>query len=302
MKAGSRPQETAGARAALTEADAQNQSAQAQLKRTKRLLDEQVVSQRQWEEAKAAAQVAAGVYQETLQRVKKLKPPVAFDKLKPADAAAMMTDTTVDHDIVGAAAPQHMNKPMAEAAAANMALVGLPVWAPGEQSFARAVQKLVGGKEEGLATKLTGLKAPLEKPESGGSDDIGDISWTMPTITVRYPANIPNLPGHHWSNAIAMATPIAHRGIVAGAKVVAMTLVDLFSNPSLLKASKAYFTDVQTANQKYVPFLRTGDKPAIETNAAIMAQFRPAMAKLYYDPAKYPTYLDQLGVKWPPAP
>ena len=219
-----------------------------------------------------------------------------------ADAAAMMTDTTVDHDIVGAAAPQHMNKPMAEAAAANMALVGLPEWAPGEQSFARAVQKLAGGKEEGLATKLTGLKPPLEKPESGGSDDIGDISWTMPTITVRYPANIPNLPGHHWSNAIAMATPIAHRGIVAGAKVVAMTLVDLFSNPSLLKASKAYFTDVQTATQKYVPFLRAGDKPAIETNAAIMARFRPAMAKLYYDPAKYPTYLDQLGVKWPPAP
>lgn len=69
-KAGARPQELAAARAALTEADAQNQSAQAQLKRTKRLLDEQVVAQRQWEEAKAAAQVAAGVYQEALQRLK----------------------------------------------------------------------------------------------------------------------------------------------------------------------------------------------------------------------------------------
>lgn len=73
VKAGSRPQEIAGARAALTEADAQNQSAQAQLKRTKRLLDEQVVSQRQWEEARAAAQVAEGVYQEALQRVKLLE-------------------------------------------------------------------------------------------------------------------------------------------------------------------------------------------------------------------------------------
>ena len=70
VKAGARPQELAGARAALNEADAQNQSAQAQLKRTKRLLEEQVVSQRQWEEARAAAQVAEGVYQEALQRVK----------------------------------------------------------------------------------------------------------------------------------------------------------------------------------------------------------------------------------------
>lgn len=70
VKAGARPQELAAARAALTEAEAQNQSAQLQLKRTKRLLDEQVVSQRQWEEARAAAQVAEGVYQEALQRVK----------------------------------------------------------------------------------------------------------------------------------------------------------------------------------------------------------------------------------------
>ena len=70
VKAGARPQELAAARAALTEAEAQNQSAQLQLKRTKRLLDEQVVSQRQWEEAQATAKVAEGIYQEALQRVK----------------------------------------------------------------------------------------------------------------------------------------------------------------------------------------------------------------------------------------
>jgi aminobenzoyl-glutamate utilization protein B len=218
-----------------------------------------------------------------------------------ADGAALMTQTKVDHRVVGAAAPQHFNKPIAEAAAANMTLVGLPAWTPEEQAFGRAVQKLVGAEKiEGLATKVKGLEAPVEKPESGGSDDVGDISWTMPTISIFYPANIPNLPGHNWSNAIAMATPIAHKGVVAGSKVVAMTLLDLLADPKLLPAAKAYFTDVQTKDQKYVPFISATDKPLVETNAKVMAAFRPAMAKLYYDPKKYPTYLDQLGVKWPP--
>jgi aminobenzoyl-glutamate utilization protein B len=220
---------------------------------------------------------------------------------KMAAGAALMTDTTVDHEVVGAAAPQHFNKPMAEAAAANMKLVGLPQWTPEEQAFGRSVQKLVGVKEDGLATRLDGLKAPAEHPDSGGSDDIGDISWAMPTITVRYPANIPGVTFHHWSAAIAMATPIAHKGVVAGSEVVAMTTVDLLARPQLLKDAKAYFRDVQNKDQHYVSFLAPTDKPQIETNAAIMARFRPEMAKYYYDPDKYPTYLDQLGIKWPPA-
>lgn len=220
---------------------------------------------------------------------------------KIADAAAMMTDTTVSSRIIGTAAPQHMNRPMAEAAYENIKLVGLPTWTPEEQAFAKQVQKLVGGDEDGLDTELKPLTPPDKEPKSGGSDDIGDVSWTRPTITVRFPSNIPNLPGHNWSNAITMATPIAHKGAVAGAKVMAMTMIDLLTKPELVAAAKSYFTDVQTKDTKYQPVL-TNEKPYIEMNADIMAQFRPEMKKFYYDPKKYKTYLDQLGLSWPPAP
>lgn len=218
---------------------------------------------------------------------------------KMADAAAMMTDTTVDHIVVGTAAPQHFNRPMAEAAQKNIDKVGLPVWTPQEQAFAKAVQRNLGAKEEGLDTKLKGLEPPKEKPESGGSDDIGDISWIMPTITIRYPSNIPGLPGHHWANAISMATPVAHKGVVAGAKAEAMTLLDLMTTPQLLVEAKAYFKDVQNKDQHYIPMLTAADKPQIQINAETMAKFRPEMRKYYYDPKKYGTYLEQLGVKWP---
>ncbi|WP_245620192.1 amidohydrolase [Phenylobacterium immobile] len=218
---------------------------------------------------------------------------------KIAEAAAMMTDTTVTRRVLGAAAPRNFNRPMAEAAQANMDKVGLPIWTADEQTFAKAVQKLVGAKEEGLATKLKPIEPPPSPPISGGSDDIGDISWIAPTIVIRYPSNIPGLPGHNWSNAISMATPIAHKGVVAGAEAVAMTALDLLTDAKLLAQTKAYFETETLKDEKYQPLIGPTDTPKIEQNADIMALYRPGMRKLYYDPAKYPTYLDQLGVKFP---
>ena len=217
-----------------------------------------------------------------------------------ADGAAMMTDTTVTRRVLGTAAPRHFNRPMAEAAYANILQVGLPKWTADDQAFAKAVQKHTAAeKTEGLDTELAKLEPPKEKPESGGSDDIGDVSWVVPTITVRYPSNIPGLPGHNWANAISMATPIAHKGNLAGAKVVAMTMLDLLTQPKLRTAAKAYFTDVQQKTEKYVPMIAATDKPAVEMNSGVMGEFRPAMRRFYYDPSKHPTYLEQLGVTWP---
>lgn len=219
---------------------------------------------------------------------------------KIADGAALMTDTTVERRVLGTAAPRHFNKPIAEAAYVNIQQVGLPRWTADQQAFAKAVQKEVKAEKlDGLSTQLKKLEPPVEKPESGGSDDIGDISWTVPTITVNYPSNIPGLAGHSWMNAISMATPIAHDGVVAGAKVIAMTTLDLLTRPDLRAAAKDYFTKVQTKDERYIPMIGPNDKPAIELNTDIMTQFRPAMRAQYYDEAKHPTYLDQLGVKWP---
>jgi aminobenzoyl-glutamate utilization protein B len=218
---------------------------------------------------------------------------------KIADAAAAMTDTTVTRKLVGTAAPRHFNRPIAEATQANMEKVGVPQWTADEQAFARAVQKLVDGKQDGLATTVKKLQTPEQKPESGGSDDIGDVSWVAPTIALRFPSNIPNLPGHNWANAIAMATPIAHKGNIAGSKVVAMTMVDLLMKPDLVQAARTYFTDVQLKEQKPESFLAETDMPQIQINRETMARFRPEMQKFYYDATRYDTYLEQLGVQFP---
>jgi len=218
-----------------------------------------------------------------------------------AKGAALMTGTELlPTRVLGSAWPQHFNKAVAEAAFANITRVGLPQWTDDDQTLAKALQKELGSKETGLTTKLAAtLQGPATTNTGGGSDDIGDISWTVPTITLRYPANIPGLPGHNWANAIAMATPIAHKGVTAGAKVQAMTMIDLLTKPAIVQAAWDYFRNVQTKETKYEPLIRPEDRPAIELNKPTMDKYREQMKKYYYDPAKYKTYLEQLGIVYP---
>ncbi|MDH4066612.1 MAG: amidohydrolase, partial [Acidobacteriota bacterium] len=227
---------------------------------------------------------------------------------KMAEGATLMTNTKWSSRVLGSAWPSHMNRTLAETVFANIQTVGLPKWSEADETLAKATQKELGVPEDGLAKEIaTSLRGqeliPDETKRGGGSDDIGDISWTVPTVSLSFPANFRAGPGHNWANAIAMATPIAHKGTVAGAKVQAMTVIDLVTRPDVVKAARDYFDNVQLKQRKYTPFLRPGDQPAIHLNKDIMDRYRPEMRKYYFDKTKYKTYLDQLadqlGVKYP---
>jgi aminobenzoyl-glutamate utilization protein B len=220
---------------------------------------------------------------------------------KIAQGAALMTNTSFESRVIGAAWPQHFNKTVAETMHENIRRVGLPQWSEADQTLARAVQREAGGQERGLASEIDRLTGPVreEDKRGAGSDDIGDVSWNVPTVTLRYPSNIPGLPGHSWLDAIAMATPIAHKGATAGAKVQAMTALDLVRRPELVEQAWAYFRDVQTKETKYTPLIGPEDKPATWLNQKIMAEHREKMRQFYYDPARFKTYLEQLGITYP---
>ncbi len=217
-----------------------------------------------------------------------------------AQGAALMTKTKVTSKILGTAWPRHFNKTIAETMYKNIETVGLPTWSEKDQELAKAVQTEVKSDEiVGLSDELKPLGLPVEIPVSGGSDDIGDISWKVPTVTLRYPSNIPGLQGHHWSNAIAMATPIAHKGVTAGAKVEAMTIIDFLLKPTLLKEAWNYFNNEQSKETKYKPMISADDLPPIYLNKDKQDQFRSQLEKFYYDENKFDTYLEQLGVTYP---
>jgi aminobenzoyl-glutamate utilization protein B len=216
-----------------------------------------------------------------------------------AKAAALASGTTYTQKVVGSAWPNHFNKVVAETQQKNIELTGMPKWSEADQTLARELQRELGvAKVDPLPDKVTPLEAPGPW-KGGGSDDVGDISWVMPMVYMRYPANIPNLPGHHWADAVSMATPIAHKGSAAGAKVQATTALDFLLNPKLVEDAWKYFREVQTKDQKYMPLISETDQPQTYLNADKMARYREEMRKFYYNPAKHGSYLEQLGIAYP---
>jgi aminobenzoyl-glutamate utilization protein B len=201
-----------------------------------------------------------------------------FDKLvNVARGAALMTGTTMEMEPFGAAWPSLGNRAIAEAIQKNIELVGMPKWSEEEQKFARELQTSLGRKEVGLPTKVTPLAASRQ---NSSSNDIGDITWVVPSATVRFPVVVPGVRAHHWSAGITPSMSIAHKGAVVGAKVIAASVLDLLTSPELRAAAKKQL-DEDTKETKYFSLLPDGAKPPVDLNKDIMEKYRPAMRKFY---------------------
>jgi aminobenzoyl-glutamate utilization protein B len=195
-----------------------------------------------------------------------------------AEGAAMMTNTTVTVDVMSAVWPVYMNQGLAEVIQQNVELIGMPAWTAEEDQFAREIQKACKVKVEGLTQSVKPLTGPVR--QGTPSNDCGDVSWKVPMGRVAFPSNIPNVPYHHWCGGAALATSIAHKGAVAGAKSLAATMVDLLSDPKWIARAKETFAE-QTTGTEYRPLLPPDQKPPVDLNRNIMEQFRPEMRKHY---------------------
>jgi aminobenzoyl-glutamate utilization protein B len=203
-----------------------------------------------------------------------------FDKLvKIAEGAALMTGTTMDYKIDAAAWPQLGLKPVAEAVQANIEAVGMPRWTEEEQAFARKFQTAMGARPIGLRTAPTPLG---QRPQSASSNDNGDVTWVVPSAALNFPGSVPGIGYHNWQAAVTPTSTIAHKGMIAGAKVLAGTLLDLLSRPELVAAARAEF-DKQTSELKYFAVLPADAKPPLDLNKETMDRYRPAMRQFYLD-------------------
>jgi aminobenzoyl-glutamate utilization protein B len=203
-----------------------------------------------------------------------------FDKLvKIAEGAALMTGTTMDYKIDAAAWPQLGLKPVAEAVQANIEAVGMPQWTEEEQAFARKFQTAMGARPIGLRTATTPLG---QRPQSASSNDNGDVTWVVPSAMLNFPGSVPGIGYHNWQAAVTPTSTIAHKGMIAGAKVLAGTILDLLARPELVAAARAEF-DKQTSEMKYFAVLPADAKPPLDLNKETMDRYRPAMRQFYLD-------------------
>jgi aminobenzoyl-glutamate utilization protein B len=201
-----------------------------------------------------------------------------FEKLvNVAKGAALMTGTTQEYQIVAAGWPQLGMKAIAEAVQGNIDKVGMPRWSDDEQRFAREFQKSAGRPEVGLKTAVT----PLGGRQQGyASNDNGDVSWSVPAGLLAFPSIVPGITIHEWHAAITPTSTIAHKGMVAGAKVLTASILDLLTRPDILQRARTEF-DAQLKQAPYFAVLPPDAKPPLDLNKAMMDRYRPEMRKFY---------------------
>ncbi len=197
---------------------------------------------------------------------------------KVAEGAALMSNTTYDVDIQSAVWPVRGNQTMAELAQAEYERIGAPDWTAKEDALARALQEKAGVKVDGLSRGTMKIKGPAT--QKSAANDAGDVSWKVPMVKLYFPANIPNISFHHWAAGVALATSIAHKGAVAGSKVLAGAIVECFRNPDVVAQAKATFAK-ELEGTNYFSMLPPEQKPPLELNRTMMERFRPEMRKHY---------------------
>jgi aminobenzoyl-glutamate utilization protein B len=197
---------------------------------------------------------------------------------KIAGGAALMTNTSVSVDMISAVWPVRGNRTLAELFQREIELVGVPDWTKEEDDLARAVQAKAKVPVEGLKRTIDGLKGPaVQQP---AANDAGDISWKVPMVKFYFPGSIPHINFHHWAAGVPLATSIAHKGALAGAKVMAAGIVECLKSPGIVAEAKRTFKD-EVGGVEYRPLLPGHQKPPINLNRAMMDKYRPLMEKHY---------------------
>lgn len=177
-----------------------------------------------------------------------------------AKGAALMTRTRMSIAIDTDCHELIPNNVLAEVVQRNFERLPAPKFTPQEQEFARRLQApLVEefGSEFSLAIDDAVHPLSTTLPKPGGSTDVGDISWHVPTIGLRTSCFPAGSPGHSWQNVASIGSTIGEKGTIYAAQVLAATAIDLFEHPELIAAGRAEFQK-RMENQPYITLIPKG--------------------------------------------
>ena len=199
---------------------------------------------------------------------------------KIAEGAALMTETTVTHQVISAVSNLLGNGPLEQAMQTALERLGPPPFDEADKKLADKFQATLNNEDISSAWRRVGLPPQREKSLCDqivpldakpapmmGSTDVGDVSWVVPTVQARGATYAIGTPGHSWQLTAQSKTPLAHKGMVHVAKVMAATAVDALSSKSLIERAKADYS-ARTDGNPYVSPLPENIKPPIKPRAA----------------------------------
>lgn len=186
------------------------------------------------------------VVRQVLERVKKV-----------AEGIAIATETQVDFELMNGVFALLPNDTLGRVMDASLRRAGTPVWTPQETAFARGIARSLGNAARPLET-ASAIPAYSSGGPGGGSTDVGDVSWVVPTVGLNVATYVPGTSAHSWQAVAAAGTGIGTKGAVVAAKAMALTAGALFADPDLLAAARAEFDERRGKGFTYKPLI--GDR------------------------------------------
>ena len=183
-----------------------------------------------------------------------------FDRVvKAAEGAALGTETKMEYEIISGVHDLLINKTLAANMQANLEKVGGVKYTAEENIFAQKIQESFLGKTDAIDS--AGIVKAMHIQKNQGSTDVGDVSYTVPTVGLEAATWVPGTSAHSWQAVACGGTDIGIKGMMVAAKTMAFTAIDLFTNPALIKKAKEEF--IQTKGNYQYKALVGDRKPAL---------------------------------------
>jgi aminobenzoyl-glutamate utilization protein B len=178
-----------------------------------------------------------------------------------AKAAALGTETKMEYEIIGGTHDLLLNRTLGEAMQANLEKVGGVKYTPEEVEFAKKIQSSFTYTAPAISSADSIKPLKIDMDAGGGSTDVGDVSYALPTVGMRAATWAPGTPAHSWQAVACGGTELGTKGMLVAAKTMALTAIDLFTKPALIEQSKVEFLKMK-GDYKYEALLGNR-KPAL---------------------------------------
>ena len=182
-----------------------------------------------------------------------------FDRIvKAAEGAALGTGTTMDYEMIGGTHELLPNLTLQKVMHKNLSTIGGITYTDEEKQFAEKISKSLGYNELDMKRAIN-VQPYKEEARAYGSTDVGDVSFTVPTVGMGTATWVPGTPAHSWQAVAAGGTSIGTKGMMIAAKTLTLTAIELFDNPKIVEQAKVEFEERRGKDFKYIPLL--GDRP-----------------------------------------
>ena len=173
---------------------------------------------------------------ELLERVKKI-----------AKGAALMTQTKVKAKILAGVSNLVYNETLGNIMQGNLDQLGAPEFSREDHLYAKKYQDTLSRKDiesayshagidmvEGQVLAEKVVAGDVKPVDMGGSTDVADVSWVVPTVSLWGANYAIGTPFHSWQMTAQGKSSIAIKGMTHAAMVMAATGSDLISNKTIL--------------------------------------------------------------------